>query len=351
MKLDRKKLLDSLLLLRPALQSGGLLPEFSHIWFKGQHAFAFNGKLGIRVELDSGLECGVPGEVLLSLLGTSNLPETRFDFSDDNSALVLRMGRSTSRLPILDMSRSVWPFPNNAPAGDNSIKMTDDLLRALKFMLLVEAPKQETRVEHKGVLVWREKKSTALVATNSVTIALARLSSAFGAVNILPRAFVEQIVQSCHVGDRLCLFDDHLAAIGDGIELFAKVVDVDEIHDVRAIADDLRKAHPKPIPIPNGLKIALDRAVILDDNNDAVIRLEINGDDLIVAGTLKYGELLERLQLKAKHPEARTNFSAKMVLHGLDEAESLSLSEHALLLYGDAGIFAVAPRRSVELDK
>lgn len=347
MKTDRVKLLERLSLLKPAIKSGGLIPELSHVWFKDQEVFAYDGTIGVRVPLDTGMECGVPGAVLLGLLATSRLPEVGIDADDKGTCLVVKMGRSTSKLALLDLERGVWPFPKADNKGE-SIEITDDLLSALRHVLVVE-PKHLTRVEHKGVLVYRDKKEMTLCATDSATIAYARVDHkgvVAGDVVLLPRAFADQVVKTCAAGGHLSVRDDHLVARSDDVEVYSHVVDASEVQDVRGIVEKLAKAHPEPLAVPAGLRIALERAEILEGAGGAVVELSLAGGDMMSRGTYKYGELSERMKLKGKHPDATGQFEVGLIARGLAGAESMSMDESALLLRGAGdALYAIAPRR------
>ena len=348
MKIDRVKLLEQLSLLKPAIKSGGLIPELSYIWFADQEVFAYDGTIGVRVPLDTGLECGVPGGVLLGLLGTSRLPEVSIDADDKGTCLVVKMGRSTSKLAMLDIERGVWPFPKDAAKG-TVLNVTDDLLDALRHVLVVE-PKHTTRVEHKGILIYRDKRGITLCATDSATIARARVDykgAQVGDVVLLPRAFVEQMVRVCPAGGKLSICDDHLAARSDGLKLYSHVEDAAEVQDVVGIVDKLAKAHPEPVPVPAGLRIALERAEILEGAADAVVELSIVGGDLVSEGAYKFGELSERAKMKGgEHPDAFGQFEAGLVARGLAGAKLMSLDKSALVLHGAGDdLYAIAPRR------
>ncbi|MBZ0173153.1 MAG: hypothetical protein K8E66_12285 [Phycisphaerales bacterium] len=349
MKTDREKLLARLSLLKPAIKSGGIIPELAHIWFKDQDVFAFDGELGIRAALDTGLECGVLGGVLLALLGTSKLPEASLDLDDSGASLVVKMGKSSSRMAMLDIERGVWPFPERAGKDKDAVEITDGLLAALKRVLVVE-PKHLTRVEHKGIMVSCGKKGSALCTTDSATIALAYADCSLGAGDgtaLLPRAFAEQVAGSCSAGDKMALRDDHLVANGKDAAIFSKIVDAADVQDVRVIIEETAKKHPESVSIPHELSIALERATILDGRDEAVVALEIDGGVLRATGAYKHGELSEQISIKGgKHPKAAGQFTAGLVMRGLAGAKTMSLVERALLLRGAAGdLYAVAPRR------
>lgn len=355
MKTDREKLVAALARLKPALKSGGVLIELSHIWFAGKDAFAFDGDLGVRVPLDSGLECGVPGDVLLGLLGTSGLPAAQLDVAEN--ALTVRLGRSTSKLSSLGIDRGMWPFPvRSVKKGEDSAEITKGLLQAVERVLVVEAKAVVARVEHKGVLVYRgKKKGAVLCATDSASIALARTSADLGADTgalILPYAFAERVVRGCEAGDTLVTHPQYLAASSAEATFFHRVVDAEDAQDVRAIIEKLAAAHPPPVPIPQpGLAIALERATILDGKEDAVVDVAIDDEGVRVRGKYKFGELDERISLKdGQHPAARGNFVAKLLLRGLKGPASatMSLDDQAIILRDDADSFmyAVAQRRA-----
>ena len=353
MKMNREQLLKRLALLRPALKSGGMIVELGHIWFKEGVAFAFGGPgeqrgmLGARVKLDVGLACGLPGDVLLGLLASSRLPEASLD-PDEQGVVTLKLGRSVSKLASLKLDRGVWPFPKDGEPQER-VSVDEVFLAALARALVVD-PKSVSRVEHRGVVFYRDKRGAALSATDSTTIVVVALAAVLKKQYLpvmLPRAFAEQVVKACSVGDELLLYDDYLVVVGADVSIYTQVVDVTEVQDVREIVAGVVKKHPEAVPIPAGLKIALERAVLLAGGDDAVADVAVAKGDLTVRGKYKYGELSERVRLKAEHPDAQAQFTASRVLRGLDGAKSFSLDENALLLCGGQGdIYAVAPRRA-----
>lgn len=348
MKTDREKLTATLARLKPAIKNGGLLLEMSHIWFAGSGAYAFNGELGIRVGLDSGLECGVPGDVLLNLLGTSSLPEASLDQTD--AGLTLRLGKSTSKLAAMSLDRGMWPFPKSKKGDESGEELTKGLLEALARVLVVEAKQAVARVEHKGVLVYESKKGAALCATDSASLALARTDAKLGeaAGRLVPYALAEQVVRSCAAGDRVVFKDDYLAATASSVALFHRGVDASDAQDVLAVAEKLAAKHPEPVPIPHGFGIALERAAILDSGEDTVVGVELEGATLRVLGKYKHGELDERITIKGgEHPPARGRFLVKLLQRGLKGVKTMSVDDQALIMHDGPGfMYAVAQRRA-----
>lgn len=350
MKVNRVELLKRLTVLKPAVKTGGLIPELAHIWFKDQEVFAFDGELGIRTPLDSGLECGVPGGKLLDLLTWSRLSTAALDPDDSGAAVMVKIGRSENTLAALDLERGVWPFPVKDKGKDASrVELTEGLLEALKWALMVEV-RVVARVEHRGVLVYCGKKETILCATDSATIALARVPQALDVegVTVLPRPFAEQVVSLGAAGDSLVLYKDHLTAHTVDATIYSLTVDADGVRDVRTTVSGVESAHPDPVPIPPGLSYALRRAIILGDKDDVTVDVWITDGELRVSG--KYGEnkLDDRMSLKGAHPEARGTFTVSLLARGVEKSKTMSLSERALLLRDGNNLYAVAPREAVK---
>lgn len=353
MKINRSKLLGRLSLLKPAIKSGGIIPELTNVWLTRGSARAFDGELGVRVDVDIDAECGVPGGILLELLGTSGLEDVSVGAGDDprsgDECLIIKMGRSVTRLASMASDRVVWPFPDDTDDGTTSIEMSETVLAALKYVLLVD-PKHVTRAEHSGVMLHRDRKVVTLVATDSATIAVARAEwgGKSGPVMIIPRAFAEQVARNCAPGAKLTVSQDYIAIDGREARYFSRVVDASKIQDTRAVADRISSGHPDAIPIPAGLKRVMERAKILEGGKDeAVVDVAVRDREISAAGAYRYGALSERIKVKEDHPAAGGMFTAGLVLRGLSAAASISISDDAMIMRSEGGgeMYLVAPRR------
>lgn len=350
-KVDRKELLARLLLLRPAMRTGGMIPETSHVWFRPGRASAFDGaSLGVSVDVGVDLECGLPGPVLLGLLGTSRLPDASLEADAAGTYVRVGMGKSRTKLAALDSERDVWPFPVDDDGAGDEIELSKDILVALDGVLVVD-PKMVTRLEHQGVLLYREKGRVVMCATDSATMAMSRVDVKKGKsadLVMLPRNFAEQVARHGSPGDVLRVMEDYMSLSAGGVRVCTQVVDVQEAQDIAEIFEQAMAGHPDPVRVPGGLKIALERAVILNGEPaaEAVVDVEVGGGEVRVSGSLKYGDLSERMKLGGKHPDARGQFAAQMVRRGLSGRPMMSLDDQALVLRDERGgsLYAVAPR-------
>jgi DNA polymerase III sliding clamp (beta) subunit (PCNA family) len=317
----------------------------SHIWFNEQHAFAYDGGLGIRVPLDTELNCGVPGAATLALLKTSSLKQVALE--PDEAFLTVKLGRSRSKLASLDLEREVWPFSMKSIAEDDAFVVSEEFIEALRSVLMVKAS-SATRIEHHGVLVYFDKKQIDLYTTDSSTIARATVdnsNSLVGEMILLPRPFAEQLVAQCLGGADLWVLSDCLVARADGIELYSNVLDISEIQDIRKVVAKAQKSHPTDIPLPAGLEAALDRALIIAGGDEASVEFVIEGDELSLSGGGDFGEVSERLKLEEPHPEVELSLTVALLRRALKLTDTFSAVDESIAFYGgDAFLYLVAAR-------
>jgi len=68
----------------------------------------------------------------------------------------------------------------------------------------------------------------------------------------------------------------------------------------------------------------------------------VEKDTLILTGDYALGALSEKLPLEGKHPAAKARLRAALVRRALAYAESFSLTEGSLVLYGEPNFTYIA---------
>lgn len=341
---DREGLLAALGRLKPALRTGGAIPELGHIWFESGRASAYDGGLGIRLALDTGLTCGAPGRPLMGLLGTSALKQVTLE--QEEADLLVRLGKSKTKLKVLPSERDPWPFPAQHPG--KSARISEAAIEALRAVLVVK-PSPATRLEHHGVLVYCSGSDIDVYATDSRTIAQATYSEkATGLPKFLfvPRPLAEQIVVLCPRGTELYVAEDHLAAVGNGVELCSNVLDTTGMVDIPKVVRKTHDPHPDSVALPAGLEAALDRAEVLAGSSDeSVITVTVRGRNFSLAGKYQYGELQEDLVLEADHPDVEIAVVTSALRRGMLSADAFSSTKESMAFYGgDNFLYLVAAR-------
>lgn len=343
---DREALLVALGRLKPALRTGGAIPELAHMWFADGHVRAYDGGLGIRLAHDLGLACGVPGRALLGLLGTSSLKEVTLEHDEKDVALVVKMGRSRTKLNVLDPGRDPWRFPTENAGGS---RISEEGIEAIRSVLISKAS-SPTRLEHHGISVYADGADVDVYAYDSKTVAQATYADKEANLPefvFLPRPLAEQIVALCPHGADLTVADDYFAAVGRGVEIYSNVLDTEGIIQLPSLLNKKIKPHPEAVPLPTGLEAALDRAEVLaGSGGDAVMDLAVKDRQFRLTGKYAFGTLDEKLELETEHPEASLKVEAAMLRRGLLATDAFSATDDSLAFWGGENFLYVVGART-----
>lgn len=315
------------------------------MWFKDGHVTAYDGGLGIRLALDLGVECGVPGRPLLGVLGTSSLKEVGISILEKEVALVIKLGRSKTKLNVLDSGRDPWAYPLE---HDGKSQLSAVAVEALRSVLIAKAS-SPTRLDHHGVSIYSDGADIDFYATCGKTIAQVSISDAKARLPkfvFLPRTLAEQIVALCPTGATLTCATDHFAAVGSGVEVCSNVLDTTDLVQLPSLLNKRMKTHPKDIvPLPTGLEAALDRAEVLAGAEDAVVEISIGEKAFRLTGRYPYGTLDEELTMEEDHPAATLKVDAAVLRRGLLASDAFSATNDSLAFYGgETFMYVVAAR-------
>ena len=201
--------------------------------------------------------------------------------------------------------------------------------------------KVQTRAEHYGVTLQPHRKDGTLYlySTDSATIAEAVVEASTAAFSrvILPIPFASQIVSQSPQGVDLYVLPDCVIAQGTGVTFYSNLLDVTGSDDMGAIVAKQAAQHPDPQPLPPGLAAALSRAEILAGREEPNISMKVERGNLVLSGDYALGKLHEPLPLEGKMPEAKLRVRAELIKRALPFAESFSVTDDSLLLYGEPG--------------
>ena len=108
MKFEREVLAEKLNRLKRALSDSSQVQSFTHVWFTGNTVRAYNGSLGVVVDLETDLSFGLPGKPLLGIVSSSGASEV--SLTEKNASVNVQKGRSRHSMASLDDSEAAWPF-------------------------------------------------------------------------------------------------------------------------------------------------------------------------------------------------------------------------------------------------
>lgn len=333
MKFEREALVSTLMDARPALpKKEGITPEFSHFWFDQKYVYANNGGLGVRLELATELDCGVPGTTLLDLLKTSALKEVFLDQTDDT--VVLQMGKSKYPLVSLPSDRRPWLYPEPPKKADQVLTLSERIMVALRQIDFLRV-KPETQVVHHGITVYPRKSWLEFYTTDTVGVAQAIVRERPGTLPrfVLPWDFIERVLTLIEPGASLHVRDDCLSVSSKGAMICSNMLELPEHPDLAKVVE---RGLPEgdPIELPQGLQQMVERACILAGAKEPLLAFTSKGTSLQVTGKYDLGSLDEKITLKAKLPAISAKFGADKIGLGLANADSFLFSDKALAFYG-----------------
>lgn len=343
-KFDREELLKLLTLAAPALAKTAAIKERMHFWFMGKYVYAYDGGLGIRLPLpeDSGLECGLPGKMLLDLLRTSSLSEATLEVTKGDA--VLQLGKAKLKLVALSGDRHTWPFPEAPAKNSRPLKLSKELLEAFGKVMFVKAQKADYAIHH-GVSVTSDDGVTAVAATDSKTIVYTTVAQDANIPNcLLPWAFLKAATELSIPDSILYIMEPNaekglrcLFLESEGRQVCSNLLGYPDDVDLAGVVN--KHLGDNPVKLPSELKLILDRARILSSGEEALITLASRGTFLEVSGRWVLGSLSEKLPLEKSIDDASGRFLAEFVERGMPYADLFYLSDKALVLCDDEETF------------
>jgi DNA polymerase III sliding clamp (beta) subunit (PCNA family) len=337
MKISREDVLSALNQLKPALPASSSIPALQHLWANGKTVSAYDGNLGIRADLKLEFQGGIPGAPFLGLLGSTSVEAVKLENS--KGALNVSLGRARAKLPMLPIEDDPWDFPTKLSVNTWQITIDEMLIKALINVLQVKIAKP-VRAEHYGISFYPTKNGCYLYATDE--ICLARGFSKCKVPNdepmVLPRAFLNEVVNLCVPGDAIYILKDCLMAKGKGLQICSTLLVVEDLVDLNSeIEPHLKGA--SPTPIPEGLEDALRRSMILARGEAPLVRLTAEEGTLTVYASHPAGEFTESLEC-GEALVGEVIVQANMLIKLLKNVDTIAMSERDSIVLRGPGSLA-----------
>lgn len=344
MQFDREKLIDRLSSIKHALSENATVPQNKHYWFDKERLYAFNGWLGIALDEPSDLEGGVPDK-LLDLLRTSSVD--KIELAPKGNSMVLSLGTSHTPLVAMPAEHTQWRFPREAPKGGFSLKLTEELLEAIKRALFIDVSRP-TMTVHQGITVDPDTKGLEMYTTDGQSIAQVYITHKCpkGMPRfIMPWSFVNSL-KLVAPGGMLYLTDQWISAQSPGVQVFHSLLDLEGAPDFGKIMVDFTEETCEPIQLPERLKEVIKRVVILAGSDEPSVDMAVKKNTLAVTGNYRFGTINEKITFKGDMPEGGGRFLADLVSRGIEKADMFSVSGKSLVLYGGEDfLYVVASQR------
>lgn len=309
--INRKKLLDSLNLVKPALAVKDYIPILTHFMFSGESINAYNDILSINVGTDVKLEGCIPAELLIKTLKSLTTEDIAFERTLNH--VLLTSGRSKIKLPVLPST----DFPETVKAGSQllgSFKVTEDMLIGIK-KCLVAAGNDTRHPSHMGITLepMYSVDEIALYSTDNVTISCYVIKDKDTLLPgdkpvILPTLFCQQLLalSKLTLDIEIGIYNGALIArFEDKAVLFTKtLVDVKPINFMDVVLRYINPTHLILHDMPDEFEQSIERAVLVQEDVDYKnTTMVVSNKKLTIESISKQGEVTDDMSYAGDNAE------------------------------------------------
>jgi len=328
--MKRHDLLLALKRVEPALGSGDLVAATSYLCFTGKTVMAYDDRIALVTPCDTLFTGGVPGRVLLDILGASTAEEVEFE--ELAESIKVKCGRTRLTLPRL--SPKEFLFTPAETTGKAAVVGSKELLQLFRDSLLSVGvdPSAPSRL---GVTI-SFRDSGSVHAYSSDDTALTHVTcpvettGKFGKPEfILSMRFLQTLlnIASGDSWDAFFLCEDSyvLAGFASGTHLYARLLEGANTKQFEDVIDSTVTKAGKGYEVPSGLARTLDRACLLVGSvSTGLVTLELTKDQLVVTAEERAGSLVERHNIKGSAPAGPFRISPDRLRKALPRATTMT---------------------------
>ncbi len=328
--MDRKKLIDTLDLLRPALAARDLVPIFTHFCFDDKRIYAFSDYLGIIAPLKTGMEVGLRGETILGLLNTTKTDEIEFETDEEGDEVIITFGKSRIQIPFLLKDEFLFEDPNSDEWEVNT-KLTSDLIAGFNICLNT-AGSDTAQPGHMGVTIIGNRLYSCDADSITRFIVNDMKNKSNKAYNI-PKDFCSSLIKiigkTNQTSGRLFLNDNWaVVELKNGYKVYGKVIKSDNPVDFE---DELQQSigpKPKYIAIPKGLKDALARAQVVSDPQTLITNISIIKNRMKIHTESGLGVVDDDLSFKGKQDKLSIAVGPELIIKAINICDEMTINEN-----------------------
>jgi DNA polymerase III sliding clamp (beta) subunit (PCNA family) len=353
MPLERKKLIDYLSEVSPALAQEKMMPAYLHYWFTGKSLVAFSGHIAISMPYTSEFIGGIP-QTILPLLQSSKAKEVELTPDSKKENLLIKAASSKFKLAmmpptefgfIMPKMKSDEPFPVDAA---HFIKGIKDCLCSVGY--------ETSHMEYGGITLIPDGKFLRLFATDRATFSTVRVPMT-GEVDferaLLPAIFCKAMIKICDGAKALHmeLSDDQVIVKNGNVTLFAPLKEVESPHEfIEIFKEHVPKEYKTNLAeAPTKLASVLERATIITESAVDKTDTQLTIKD----GTIKFlsqsdrGEVDDTMTIGEDQPDIKVSIDPKRLLEGVNMCDTILFTRKAAILRRDNFFFMVTTNDTV----
>jgi len=357
--MNKQDLIEKLNHTKPFLMSQDFIPILTHFCFDEKHVSAYNDVAGISISMESELNCAVPGQLLLKMLGTIGAETVRVEMPTEGT-IKLISGKTNVKLPALSADEFVFELPDISDVP--TVRIPKEFLIGLS-KCLVSVGQDPSHPEQTGVAWAIEKGKLSIYSTNNRSISKYCLEQeGIGFLEdqeelkvIIPAFFCEEVVA---LADVYAVNDDFIdlyvqditkgskfvvAILGahGSCKIFTRLIN-GEFMDFEGVIERMLDGADSDsfVDAPEDLAPTLERASLLlsiTDNNTSEIN--VKEDKVTILSESSFGRALDVVEFPKPLGDFRFDVDPVLVQNGFKVANKIALLPKLIVLTTDSKNF------------
>ena len=337
---NRKKLLDSLNMVKPALAVKDYIPILTYFMFDDGSVTAYNDIQAINVESDVDVQGCIPAELLIKSLGSMTAEQVEFKRVDNHVLLI--SGKTKIKLPVLPVEDYPTVMQHNKKEL-GTFKITEEMLTGIK-KCLAAASNDPQHPSHMGITLepMYSADEIALYSTDNVTISCYIVRDKDTLLPddkplILPLVFCQQLIllSKITMDIEVGIYSGSLVArFEDKAVLFTKTLaDVNAINFMDVVSKYINPTQltSKLQHIPDVFEQSIDRAVLMQNKEDfKTTSIVIANRTMTLESISKFGEATDDMPYAGDDIEI--NIDPSLVKRVLPIASKMAMFRKVMVL-------------------
>lgn len=326
--MNRSELVTTLELLKPALAKHDTIPIFQCFTFQEGRVTAYNDILAVSGPTECEDDFGVQGNIFLGMLSANTSEEV--DLTLGKSELVIKCGKSTSKLPF----RGVDEFIFEAPDGkqfDEELQITQTVIDGLKLCRETVST-DETQAALHGITIVGD----CLYSCNGDAVTRVSLPVSIGKSSaFIPTPVCDAILriwEHLEVTSATLFFSEQwICAEFSDWDVYGRLPEIKEpLNYPELVKRGLQGKKGDSNPVPEGFDTALSRARVLADLETSKTSISVSKGKITLYTETQNGEVEDLLAFKG-HADIEVNVSASHIQGALKHCDHVMFLEHCTM--------------------
>jgi DNA polymerase III sliding clamp (beta) subunit (PCNA family) len=329
MKIERKKLIETLAKVQPGLASKEIIEQSKSFVFKGGKVQTYNDEISVSAKTDLDIEGAVKAEELYKLLNKSQAKEVDLEATDSELQLKTKASRagivleSEINLPLDQISKPGKPQP-----------LPEDFKEAVKFCLFSVSSDMT-----KPVLTCLYVTGLIVTSCDNFRLTAKDMKTTIKDKFLLPSAAAKELLK--YEPTHYSVSDAWIHFKCEGGVVFSCRTYEKEYPDVSGLLD----VKGKKIKFPKRTKGMLDRASVFattEFSQDSQVEVTVKDGTMMIHGKGEGGWFKEKSKVEYKGKEVKFTVNPDFLSQMLDILDEATVGENSLKLEGEGFVHVVS---------